>query len=230
VSDSLAEGKRRAQALGKRSYPVLVCNECFGVTGWLDAQGRCDTCLRRALLEAAYRDPHGGWVAAEDNRPVGSTPPRVSLRRRVEQFRHPRRALAQAWMTRVRPDENGPIDPEDGYQLEVAKREEVEAADGSGLIVRFRTATAMFRFGRWVELESTRLAHSDVSVPAEFSAGLPVEQLLDAWGDYKAAVDAFNCRSWAAQSATRDAHRQADAARRDALREQRDVGKLLDEG
>jgi hypothetical protein len=226
----------RVQALGERIYPVLVCRECFAVTGWLSADGFCDSCVRRAQLDAAYSAPHGGWVAVDDMRPPASEPkaPGGSLRSRLASLRHPReahdRAVVRAWMVHVRPDETGPIEPEQGYEVELAKREELEAADRSGMVIRFHTATAVFGGGDWSERETTRIAHRDILVPPEFPASLPVEQLVEAWGDYQAAVDGFNRRAWAGQSERREAQRQADAAHADALREQRDVVDLLDEG
>lgn len=50
----------RVKALGDRVYPVLICARCYHVTGWTSADGSCDSCLRQAQLDAAYRDPHGG--------------------------------------------------------------------------------------------------------------------------------------------------------------------------
>jgi hypothetical protein len=225
----------RVQALGERAYPVRVCQACFQLTGWLSVDGRCDSCLRRAQLQAAYHDPHGGWVELDDARVRASQPrsTRVPVRSRLASLRHPReahqRALVGAWMARVRPDETGPIVPEDGYELEVATREELEAADRSGMVVRFHTATHRFADGAWAELETTKIARRDILVPPEFPAALPAEQIIDAWGDYKAAIDAFNRQAWNQQSDQREEQRQAQAAHRDALREQRDVIELLDE-
>jgi hypothetical protein len=226
----------RVQALGARSYPVLVCDSCFALTGWLSADGRCDSCLRRAQLQAAYRDPHGGWVALDDTRAHAheTAPANVPLRRRLASLKHHREAhqhaAVESWMAHVRLDETGPVAPEDGYELEAARREELEAADRSGMVVRFHTATRRFADGVWVDLDTTKIAGRDILVPPEFPASLPAEQIVEAWGDYKAAVDAFNRRAWARLSEQREADRQAQAARKDALREQRDVIELLDEG
>jgi len=226
----------RVQALGKRSYPILVCQGCFAVTGWLSSDERCDSCLRHDQLEAAYRDPHGGWVAVADPqiRPAREQKPEsAKLLGHLTAVKHPReahqRALVATWMTHVRPDETGPIAPEDGYQVEVARREEVEAADGSGMLIRFHSATAGFHDGAWVDLQTTRIPRDELLAPTEISAAIPAEQIVDAWGDYKAEVDAFNRRAWDADSARREAHRQGDAAHDDAMREQRDVFQLLDE-
>jgi hypothetical protein len=225
----------RVQALGERIYPVLVCGSCFQLTGWLDAEQRCDSCLRRAQLQAAYSDAHGGWVRVGDER-VGESPPKPaggSLRGRLAWVRHPReareRATADAWLAHVRPDETGPIEPEDGYELEVARRDELAAADGSGMILRFHTVTCRFAAGSWNELETTRIARRDLLVPPELPASLPVEQIVEAWGDYRSAVDAVNRAAWSKQSAQREAQRQAQAAHADAVREQRGTVELLEE-
>jgi hypothetical protein len=225
----------RVQALGARVYPVLICQSCCIITGWLSAEGQCDTCLRRSQLEAAYRDPHGGWVVLGDARPrptqegsadVSSPGLSTLLKRLGKAQQH---ALVRAWMRRVRLDETGPIVPEEGYELEVAKRDEVEAADRTGMILRFHSATHRFSHRTWIELETTKISRREIVVPQEFSAALAIEQLVEGWGDYKAAVDAFNCRMWAEQSEQREVRRQELIARQDALREQRDVMELLDE-
>jgi hypothetical protein len=224
----------RVQALGKRSYPLLICESCFTVTGWLSGDQHCDACLRREQLEAAYHDPHGGWVVPDNRAPAAAPKSKErSLRNRIGGLQHPHEARSQAlvtaWMEHVRPDETGPIAPEEGYKVEVAKREELEAADRSEMVIRFRAADHQFHKGCWVELPTTRIPRRDILVPTEFSAGLPVEQLVDAWGDYKAAVDAFNRRIWDNLSEQQETQRQATDAHKDTIREQRDVLELLDE-
>jgi hypothetical protein len=47
---------------------VLLCPSCLHITGRVGGDGRCDSCQRRAQLEAAYADPQGGWVAVDDTR------------------------------------------------------------------------------------------------------------------------------------------------------------------
>ena len=56
------------------------------------------------------------------------------------------------------------------------KREELEAADRAGMVVRFHAASHQFHDGHWVELPSTRIPRRDILGPTEFSAGLPIEQ------------------------------------------------------
>ena len=165
----------RVQALGERSYPVVVCSECFHVTGWVDANGLCDACVRSEQREAAYSDPHGGFVVLRDIHPLaGPAEPRRGpglVGRFLGGRRARERALVETWMKRVEPDETGPIAPEEGFEIEVAHRDEVEAADGSEMLIRFRTATHRFTHGRWVPLETTRIGSRDLLVPPEHSAG-----------------------------------------------------------
>ena len=139
------------------------------------------------------------------------------------------RALVETWMQRVEPDATGPIAPEEGFEIEVAHRDEVEAADGSGMLIRFRTATHRFTHGRWVPLETTRIGSHDLLVPPEHSAGLPAEQLVDAWLDYRAAVDELNRARWSRESERRESSRLATAEHDETVKAQKDVLELLDE-
>ena len=63
-----------------------------------------------------------------------------------------------------------------------------------------------------------------------FSAGLAIEQIAEAWGDYQAAVAEFNAGAWDRESASRDAAAQAQADREDARRQQLHVAEMLDDG
>src|SRR5262249_28175902 len=100
----------------------------------------------------------------------------------------------------------------------------------SGIVVRFSTATRRFDGGGWIRLESTRISEHDLPVPAQFSAGLPMEQLAEAWADWQGAVETFNPAAWARQSAALAAARRARAAHEAVLAEQRGVSELLDDG
>jgi hypothetical protein len=223
----------RMQALGERVYPVLTCVTCFRLTGWVNGDGNCDACVRRAQLHAAYSDSHAGWVSVADTRQAptqGPTPPlRARLAAGLGRSQARARITAGRWLAFVEPGDTGPIDPELGYELEVAHRDEVELTDGSGILVRFSSVAQRFTESGWQQIELTKIAHRDIAVPAEFPASLPVEQLVEAWGDYQAAVAAFNRRVWAAEEESREAQRQAGEARDEALREQRHTSDLLHE-
>jgi hypothetical protein len=182
--------------------------------------------LRLAQLRAAYSDRHGGFVSLDDRRAERPSP---KAGRRLGLPRGRDRARVDAWLARVDPDETGPISPEPGYEVEVAERDEVETVDGSGMIVRFRTAAHRFDGTGWVELDGTRIATGGVPFPAEQSAALPTEQLVEAWLDFKGAVRAFNAGVWSAESQRREAARLARNAHDEAVREQRSAVDLLDE-
>ena len=219
----------RVQALGERVYPVVICATCYSVTGWTSVEGACDSCLRRAQLNAAYRAPHGGFVVVNDLRRASPKPAAAPLRARLSALLGRGAGVERTWLSRVEPDETGPGSPEHGYELEIAKREEVEAADGSGIVIRFSTLRHRFGEADWVPLETTKIGRGALLVPSEFSAGLPIEQLAEAWGDYRAEVNSFNRRNWASESQTREATRLAQKQREDTRREQQHVSDLLDE-
>jgi hypothetical protein len=223
----------RVEALGTRSYPIVVCAQCFRVTSWVAANGLCDSCLRSAQLNAAYADPGGGFVRLRANQPVAAEPePRATpglLSLIVGGRRARERARMETWMRRVEPDITGPVSPEEGYELEVAHRTEVEAANGSGMVIRFRTGTDRFVDGGWTPLATTRIGSRALLIPAEHSAGLAPEVLLDAWVDFRGAVDAVNAARWSREAAAREAHRVAQTQHDELVRDQRDVGELLDE-
>jgi hypothetical protein len=241
-SETSKEGQRlraraaelRVQAIGVKTYPVVICRACFHVTGWTGAAGHCDECLRRAQLHAAYADPHGGFVSVVDVRQRPSRPPAPPLRSRFAALVGRGEARDQAtrreWIKLVEPDETGPISPETGYRVEVARRDQVAAADGSStIVIRFTTATSRFDGAAWEQLDTTRIGRSAILVPTELSAALPVDQLAEAWGDYGNAVAAFNRTVWEQESATREGQRQSEQARRDALAEQQGITELLRE-
>jgi hypothetical protein len=224
----------RRRALGEPGYPVATCAVCLRVTGWIAASGSCDACLRRASRRAAFGDPHGGWVSVEDERPPveGPTPPPLAARiaALVGLRGGLARSLAKAWLSRVDPDGTGPIDPEQGFELEGAHRQETVAGDRSGLLVAFSTSTHRFGDDGWMRLETSRIGSRELLTPTEFSAGLPIEQLAGAWADYRAEVTAFNRAAWVCESVRREAELRAREAGEDVLRDQSGIAALLDEG
>jgi hypothetical protein len=117
----------RVRAIGTRIYPVLVCASCFSITGWRGPADHCDSCLRREQLRAAYTNPHGGWVDVRDIREAPPARPALPLRKRFASLlgrgEDAGRSADHEWLTLVDPDESGPISPETGYQIEVARRD-----------------------------------------------------------------------------------------------------------
>jgi len=223
----------RIQAIGLRIYPVLACSLCFRITGWADPSGRCDACVRRAQFHAAFTDPHGGLVSVRDSRPPrlpDRKPRRPFLSGLLARGQAQKRAVSHAWLTLVDPDETGPISPEAGYQTEVARRDQIGAADGSNtIVIRFTTSTSLFDGEAWERLETTRIRSSDILVPAELSAALPIEQLTEAWGDYGVAVHAINRAAWQQESNAREQQRVAALEREAAIEDQRNIAELLRE-
>ncbi len=225
----------RVEAIGVRSYPVLVCAGCLQLTGWTTGDGRCESCVRRAQTQAAYADPHGGFVVLDDTRRNADPPasadhtgPRL-LGRLVGGRSAHERARVLAWLERVDPDQTGPIDPEPGFEVEAAHRDQFEAPDRSCLLIQFRAATHRFADGAWVELATTRARREQLAFPTEHSAALPAEHLVEAWLDYRSAVERFNRDRWAEQSERREAARLAEAAHDEAIHEQDRAAELLDE-
>jgi hypothetical protein len=219
----------RIRAIGERIYPVSFCASCFRLTGWTDAAGNCDSCVRRRQLLAAYADPHGDLVPM-------ATPPepaRVAgkpLRSRLAALVDPGDAANREWLSLVEPDDTGPISPEAGFELEVARRDETPAADdSSAIVIRFFTTTAHFDGKTWERRGTTRIRHAEILVPTEFSAGLPIEQLTEAWGDYGNAVALYNRAAWQRERDAREQQRQAQQAGRDTLAGQQHVTELLHE-
>ena len=95
--------------------------------------------------------------------------------------------------------------------------------------MRFSALAHRFEQGGWVQLDTTRIGRLGTLTPTEFSAGLPIEQLADAWGDYRGEITAFNRAAWSKESDRREAARQAASARADLLADQAGVAELLDE-
>jgi hypothetical protein len=216
----------RVQALGERVYPVVICSSCFRVTGWTGTSGECISCLFHKQMEAAYTDPHAGWVHLGDTR---APEQKRSILAVLAGLVSRERARARAWRARVDPGTTGPVAPEEGFEIEVAKRGEVGAPDGTGIIVRFGTATYRFDNGRWAAADRTRIAQAELLVPPEFSAAIPIEQLAEAWGDYHAEVASFNERRWRDVAARRDAERTARQERAEMLLREQHVSEFLDE-
>jgi hypothetical protein len=219
----------RVQALGAKSYPVRVCSTCARVTGWTSGPGQCNSCLRRTKLAAEYADPHGGFVVLGDNRPAAGAESSGGFRRLLLSRSARKRLADDAWLSQVDPGTTGPVDPEPGYTVERPHRDEIQAADRSGMIVRFRSVTHRFTGDEWVELGTTTIGSDELLVPLEHSAGLPPEQLVEAWLDFQQDVDSVNRRRWSRRSDERDAALLDAESREIVLRTQQGAADLLDE-
>jgi hypothetical protein len=129
----------------------------------------------------------------------------------------------------VDPGETGPVEPEAGYETEVAVRSEVERVDGLGILVRFATATHRFENNGWLRLETTRIARSVLPNPTEFAADCRSRCLPRRGRTIDRPCTRSICRPGPGESAQRDGEAAARAAREQALREQRHVSDLLGE-
>jgi len=212
----------RAQALGPKPYPVLICTSCFHLTGWLGADGVCAPDLRHRSHTAS------GWPSTEDRRPPLPAEAGPLLRRMRRTLglggRHDR---ARAWLTRVEPGETGPVAPEEGWELEVPVKYEQEAPEGPDLLVFFDAASARFEYGAWRPVDATHGGKPLRLMPREFPASLPVAALVEAWTDFVQEVADHNRRVWHAEAARRVAHAAELEARHEAAELQRGTSDLL---
>jgi len=222
----------RVEAIGEKAYPVLVCAACYRLTGWVSAQGRCDACLRHAAARA--EEAAGVWpsgVAHDYPRPTSAPPAPLGARfaARLGRRQALDKAVVATWMARVEPGETGPVEPEVGFEIEVATRDEVERMDASGILVRFATLTHRFGGAGWERLASTRVGRSQLPHPAEFAADLPIATLVEAWSDYQQALAAISRRSWQARLEARQEGQTGEQTREHAFSEQQHVSDLLHE-
>lgn len=212
----------RAQALGPKPYPVLICASCFHLTGWLGADGVCAPDLRHRRHTAS------GWPSTEDRRPPLPAESGPLLRRMRRMLglgsRHDR---ARAWLTRVEPGETGPVAPEESWELEVPVKYEQEAPEGPDLLVFFDAASVRFEYGAWRPVDGTRGGKPRRLIPREFAASLPVAALVEAWTDFVQEVDDHNRRVWHAEATRRVAHAAELEARHEAAELQRGTSDLL---
>ena len=213
----------RVKALGDKPYPVLVCPDCFCLTGWLDDDGVC-------AVDAARRSAGGttGFYDVRDSRPRFEDPP-APLASRVERALGlgTRRRREREWLTRVEPGDTGPAQPEEGWELEWPISFERQAPSGPHLLVHFDTVSIAFDDGGWREAETTRGGKPPRLVPREFSASLATDALAEAWADFKEEAAAHNRALWRTESAARDARAAAEEERRLAAETERGTSGLL---
>jgi hypothetical protein len=224
------EAADRVRALGEKPYPVLVCSACFKLTGWLGSGERCDTCIDREQRKSAYSDPSGGWVdlgGGARERPAEAGASGWKRAAAAVGWRGPlREQSVEIWMRHVEPGETGPVDPEDGFQIAAADRTEDTAPEGADLLVRFFVTAVEFDQGAWRPLVGRGLPVP--LTPSVFPASLPIDQLAEAWNDFRSEVDQANRARWAGESERRERDSQAEEERLEARREQHGTSGLLD--
>ena len=134
-------GRRVAGPRARRArVPRARVQQVLHRHGWLDARGECDGCLRAAALRAAFRIRARAGSTSARRRPSRRSPSSAARASGSHRLAHPlesrRRSLVEAWMSRVEPDDTGPIAPEEGYEIEVA---EARRARGGGRLRRDRS-------------------------------------------------------------------------------------------
>jgi len=213
----------RAQALGEKPYPVLICGECFCLTGWLDGSGVCAGDAWRRREHAG-----GGFMDVRDLRAGYEAPERPAWERARRALGIPnRRDRRREWLRQVVPDETGPIDPEDAWEIEAATKHERQAPEGVHLLVQFDVRSLHFERGTWMPIDVSRHGKPRTLVPRTFSAALRIDALAEAWNDFGEEVAAHNRAIWQAEAAARDARSRAAAERRDAEELERGTDRLL---
>jgi hypothetical protein len=184
----------RVQALGPRPYPLLICETCSVVTGWLGSDGACVMCWTRKHDRDANR------VMAADARPRRREQ-RVPLGRRLA--RTLGLGAMREWLSRIDPGDTGPTAPEEGWETESAVKWDEAAPEGPHRVVRFDVQTYRFEYGAWRPCDGSRGGKPRRLVPRELGADLPIEQLAEAWNDFEAEVAAHNRRFWQTEAARR---------------------------
>jgi hypothetical protein len=219
----------RMEVLGEKPYPVLACSECWQLTGWLGSDDRCDVCISSARREAAFADPHGSFLNLASERSDQSRSGAAAWKRWAAALgaRGPlERERVAAWNDRVDPDETGPSAPEDGFVIFDVGRGEWPAPEGNDVLVRFSTFAYRFESGGWRRTNQT--GGPTPLTPHVFPASLPMEQLAEAWSDFRDEVHAYNAAIWAEEAARRERDRQEAKARAEAQEEQGGTSTLLD--
>lgn len=213
----------RVEALGAKPYPVLVCASCFCLTGWLDDDG---VCVADAVRRQA--DGAGGFVDVRDDRPRYEDSP-APLGRRVARARGlgTQRDRAREWLLWVEPGETGPVDPEEGWEIEAPLSFERPAPSGPHLLVHFDTRSLRFEDGAWRPAETTRGGKLRRLVPREFPASLATDALAEAWADFKEEVAEHNRAVWSAETEGRAARAAAEEERRLAGEVESGTSELL---
>ena len=213
----------RLEALGDKPYPVLVCSTCFSLTGWLDADGVCAEDAMRQQQDGA-----GGFVDIRDDRPRYEDAP-APLGRRVARVLGlgRRRDRAREWLMWVEPGTTGPVDPEEGWEIEAPLSFEQPAPSGPHLLVHFDTQSLRFEDGAWRPADTTRGGKVRRLVPREFPASLATDALAEAWSDFKEEVAEHNRAVWSAEAERRAAAVSAAEERRLARETESGTSGLL---
>lgn len=213
----------RVEALGPRPYPVLVCNICSRLTGWVGTDGACATDIRHRQESA---DPNR--LGAPDRRVRIAAEPVPVLRRAKRKLGvMTSRDRIREWLTKVDPGTTGPVEPEEGWAVEWPVKVETPAPEGPGLLVVFDVQGYRFGYGSWQECTTTPAGKPRRLVPREFAASLEIAALAEAWNDFVSEVAAHNELAWTAEQERRDRVAQAERERRAAYETEHGTSGLL---
>jgi hypothetical protein len=219
----------RMEVLGEKPYPVLACRECWRLTGWLGSEDRCDVCISSARREAAYADPEGSFLAVPEPRAPASGRKHAAWKRAAAMLGVGgplAMARVEAWAEHVDMGVTGPAGPEEGYVAFDAERGEWPAPEGHDLLVRFSTRAYEFRRDAWQQALHT--GGPVALTPHVFPASLPMDQLAEAWTDYRDEIQRWSAARWQAEEAKRESDRQDAEELADAREEQTGTSGLLD--
>lgn len=218
-----AQAEQRLEALGPKPYPVLICGECFRLTGWVGADGTCAPCIHTRQTRDPNRLGFGELHARHE-------PERVPLLRRVKRSLGvgSDRDRVREWLAKVEPDETGPVAPEDGWTIEWPVRSERPAPEGPHLLVVFDVQSFRFEYAAWRPAATSSGGKPRTLTPREFSADIETAALAAAWIDFKSEVTAHNRHVWEAEAERRDTGERAAAERRLADELEHGTSRLLD--
>jgi hypothetical protein len=217
------------QVLGEKPYPVLACTQCWRLTGWLGSEGRCDVCISSARREEAYADPQGSFLAVPETHAEASARKQPAWKRAaaVLGVGGPlAEARLEAWCEHVDMGVTGPPSPEGGFVALDAESDEWPAPEGHDLLVRFTTRAYEFRADGWQQAAHT--GGPVVLTPHVFPASLPIDQLAEAWNDYRDEIDRWSAARWEAEQARREQERADAKELAEAREEQTGTSTLLD--
>ena len=172
----------------------------------------------------AQQESGGGFVDVRDDRPRYDDAP-APVGRRVARALGlgRRRDRAREWLLWIEPGETGPVDPEEGWEIEAPISFEQPAPSGPHLLVHFDTQSLRFEDGAWRPADTTRGGKVRRLVPREFPASLATDALAEAWSDFKGEVAEHNRAVWAPEAEGRAA--AAAAAESAAWQAKRRAGR-----
>jgi hypothetical protein len=235
-------------AEGDRDYPALTCPHCLRLTGWLATSGNCDYCdyAVKAISLIRGHNRNAWWrekpvflsvglrydqAVAHEYRNVRRGPGQPSFLYALRKGEEHERARLLAWgkETLELLNDCAPAAPQEGYELWLAERFELEAVDGSDVLVHFRATRHRWAEGKFHRLVST-LPQAQIANPQAFSATLEPQALASAWYDFKLAVAYVNQGEYQAalvRSASKHDSAELERQRRETLNERRGAAQIL---